>query len=67
MAVGHGLHQDARSERHVAAGKDARSGGHQVVVDLERPARRDLDAVFAPPRKERSACWPMARITLSQG
>ena len=52
MAIGHGLDQDARPEGHIAAGKHAGSRGHQVIVDLENSARRDLHALFATEERE---------------
>ena len=47
MPVGYGFHQHTRSEGHVAAGKHARSGGHEVFVDLEDSARRHLNIFVA--------------------
>src|ERR1039457_313295 len=47
MPVGHGFHQHARSERHVAAGEDTGSRGHEVLVDFENSARRHLHLFLA--------------------
>src|ERR1700690_55549 len=47
MPVGHAPHEHARSEGHIAAGENSGSRGHQVLIDLQGSARRDLDRFVA--------------------
>src|SRR5487761_2030643 len=47
VAIGDGLDEDARSKGDIAACKHAGGCSHEVLIDLEDPARRDRDAFFA--------------------
>ena len=46
MAIGHGFNKNARTKGYISAGKDARSGSAEIIVDLENAARRDLHPIF---------------------
>src|SRR5579859_4596902 len=47
FAVSHAVNNQARAKNAIAAGKDARDGGHQVAaVHGNQPARRQFDVAF---------------------